>query len=82
LLGISKKQKSKYHTINDLRAGWKKKTLGNMLMCIQEAWEIDPIVEANFKLFLENRNLLVHGITTHERFDIQSRWGNENFCHS
>jgi hypothetical protein len=28
LLGISKEQKRKYHTINDLRAGWKKKNFG------------------------------------------------------
>jgi hypothetical protein len=74
LLGISKKQKEKYLTINDLREGWKKKTLGNMLQCIQEAWEIEPLVKANFELFLQIRNLLVHGITTDERFDIRTRW--------
>ena len=37
LLGIFKKQKEKYQTINDLRAGWKKKTFGNMLQSIEEA---------------------------------------------
>lgn len=75
LLGISKKQKSKYVTINDLRAGWKKKTLGDMLRSIEEAWEIDPMVKANFELFLENRNMLIHGITTSERFDMRTSWG-------
>jgi hypothetical protein len=75
LLGISKKQKGKFNTINDLRDGWKKKTLGNMLQSMQEAWEIDPTIKANLELFLENRNLLVHGITTSERYDIRTRWG-------
>jgi hypothetical protein len=75
LLGISKKQKAKYETLNDLRAGWSKKTLGAMLRCIQEAWEIEPTVKEGLELFLEWRNLLVHGITMHERFNIRTRWG-------
>lgn len=75
LLGISRKQKSQYTTIDDLRNGWKKKTLGNMLRCIEEAWEIEPLVKANFQLFLANRNALVHGLTTSEKFDIRTRWG-------
>jgi len=75
LLGISEKQKKKYKTINDLRAGWKKKTLGNMLQSIEEAWEIDPIVKASFELFLNNRNTLIHGIATSEQYDIRTLWG-------
>lgn len=75
LLGISKKQKAKYNTINDLRAGWKKKTFGNMLLCIEEAWEIEPTVKAGLELFVECRNRLVHGLTTNERFDIRTDWG-------
>jgi hypothetical protein len=75
LLGVSKKQKSQFKTFNDLRVGWKKKTLGNMLQCMQEAWEIHPLVKASFELFLEQRNKLIHGITTEERFDIRTTWG-------
>lgn len=75
LLGISEKQKAKYQTLNDLREGWRKKTLGNMLRCIEEAWEIEPTLKAGLELFLSSRNLLVHGITTHERYDIRTRWG-------
>jgi hypothetical protein len=75
LLGISKKQKSQYSTINDLKEGWKKKTLGNMLRCMEEAWEIQPMVRANFELFLANRNALIHGLTTSEQFDIRTHWG-------
>ena len=75
LFGISRKQKRKYVTIDDLRAGWKKKTLGNMLECIQEAWEINPIVKANFELFLSNTNKLIHGLTTDEQYDIRTLWG-------
>ena len=47
LLGISKKQKQKYETINDLREGWKRKTLGAMLKCIEQAWEIEPLLKTN-----------------------------------
>ena len=75
LFGISKKQKQKYSTINDLKMGWKKKTLGNMLATIEEAWEINPIVKENLELFLRNRNLLIHGLTTDDRYDIRTRWG-------
>jgi hypothetical protein len=75
LLGISKKQKGQYATINDLKTGWKKKTLGGMLRCIEEAWEIEPLVKANFELFLKNRNALIHGLTTSEQFDIRTYWG-------
>jgi hypothetical protein len=75
LPGISKKQKSKYQTMKELKAGWKKKTFGNMLKSIEEAWEIDPTVRAGFELFLDMRNRLIHGITTDERFDIRTEWG-------
>lgn len=75
LLGISKRQKNKYKTIKELKSGWKKKTFGNMLSCIEEAWEIHPHVKTNFQLFLQMRNRLVHGITVSERYDIRTSWG-------
>jgi hypothetical protein len=77
LLGISKRQKRKYETLNDLKNGWKKKTLGDMLKSIEEAWKIEPVLKANFQLFLAHRNLLIHGITMEERFDIRTHWGRE-----
>jgi hypothetical protein len=75
ILGLSKVQKEKYETINDLRDGWRKKTLGNMLKSIEEAWEIEPVLRENLRVFLANRNRLIHGITTEERFDIRTLWG-------
>lgn len=77
LLGISKKQKHKYKTIKDLIDGWKKKTFGNMLHSINEAYEIEPIVQATFNLFLDMRNQLVHGITTSEKYNIETSWGQD-----
>lgn len=77
LLGISKRQKKKYKTLSDLKTGWKTKTLGNMLTSIEEAWEIEPTLKANLDLFLAHRNLLIHGITTEERFDVRTHWGRE-----
>ena len=35
-----------------------------LLRAIEEAWEIEPTVKASFDLFLIQRNLLIHGITT------------------
>ena len=77
LLGVSKIQKQKYKTLNDLRDGWKRKTLGNMFKSIEEAWEIESTLKANLELFLINRNRLIHGITTDEQFDIRTHWGRE-----
>lgn len=75
LLGISKKQKAKHATVNDITKAWRKKTFGDMLRCIEEAWEIEPVLKANLDLFRTNRNLLIHRITTDERFDIRTSWG-------
>jgi hypothetical protein len=48
-----------------------------MLKCIEEAWKIEPLLKANFELFLVNRNHLIHGITMGEQFDIRTHWGQE-----
>jgi hypothetical protein len=77
LLGVSKKQKIKYRTLDDLRRGWQRKTLGNMLQSIEEAWEIEPTLKAGLDLFLASRNRLVHGITTDERYDVRTYWGQQ-----
>lgn len=52
-----------------------KKTLGNMILCVKEAWDIDPVLEAGIEMFREMRNLLIHEATTHEKYDIQTEWG-------
>jgi hypothetical protein len=44
---------------------------------MEEAWEIEPTLKAGLELFLANRNLLIHGITTDDRFDIRTHWGRE-----
>jgi hypothetical protein len=75
LLGASKKQKKRYETIDDLRNGWRKKTFGDMLKSIEEAWVIHPLVKASFELFLEHRNLLIHRIATSDQYDIRTIWG-------
>jgi len=77
LLGISKKQKRKYTTISDLIDGWKSKTLGKLLRSIDEAYEIEPLVRESFNLFLDMRNQLIHGITTSDKYDIETSWGED-----
>lgn len=74
---FSEREKYKNDTINDVRKRWKKKTFGGMLRSIEDGWEIDPLVKANFELFRQQRNLLIHGITTHEEYDINTQWGQD-----
>jgi hypothetical protein len=64
-------------TISELIQRWKRKTFGQMLRVIDEAYEIEATVRASFQLFLEMRNHLVHGLTTDERFNIHSAWGQD-----
>jgi hypothetical protein len=75
VLGISERQKRRYKTIDDLREGWKKKTLGSLLAAIDEAYEIQPLVRASFQLFLQMRNQLIHGLIKSDRYDIDTDWG-------
>jgi hypothetical protein len=46
-----------------------------MLQSIEEAWEIHPLVKASFELFLQNRNVLIHGLATSDQYDIRTIWG-------
>lgn len=75
ILGISDRQKKKYATLNDLKSGWRKKTLGNMILCIKEAWDIDPTLDAGIEMFREMRNMLIHEVTTHTKYDTNTEWG-------
>lgn len=75
VFAVSEKQKKKYKTFNDFFKGWEKKTLGGLFSAMQEAFDIDPEVKMALDLFLDMRNTLVHGITTTERYDINTDWG-------
>lgn len=46
-----------------------------MIASIKEAWEIDPVLNDGLQLFLDMRNQLVHGLTTSDRCDIKTDWG-------
>jgi len=78
LLGISKEAEEQYTTINDLRDGWKKKTLGNMLRCIERLGNRTS-GQANFFNSSYEQERAVHGLTTNEQFDIRRGGGNSNF---
>ncbi|WP_262696459.1 hypothetical protein [Kordiimonas aquimaris] len=75
ILGLSPKQKKKHKTLGELTNAWKKKTLGNLIKSIEEAWVIEPNFKENLDQFVKNRNQLIHGITVDERFDIRTNWG-------
>jgi hypothetical protein len=62
-------------TIGESIDRWNRKTLGQMLKTIDEGFEIHPKLQEGFRLFLEMRNRLVHGITTSEQFNIRTGWG-------
>lgn len=74
---IAESERRKNQTIGELIKSWKRKTLGQMLRTIESNWDIDPTVHASLQLFLEMRNQLVHGLTTSERYDIRTSWGQD-----
>jgi hypothetical protein len=77
ILGFSEKQKRKYKTINELTDAWKKKTIGSLLLCIEEAYDIEPTIHASFKVFLSMRNTLIYDIAVCSKYDINTSWGRE-----
>ncbi len=77
ILAVSAKDKSKYKTINDLTNGWQRKTLGQLVRSIEESYQLDAEFKGALDWFLEARNKLVHGLTTHPQYDIQSTWGQD-----
>lgn len=77
ILAVSTKDKAKYETINDLTRAWKRKTLGQLVCTIEESYELEPTFKASLERFLENRNQLVHGLTTHPQYDIETAWGQD-----
>lgn len=63
-------------TIDDVKEFWKEKcTFGRLLRIIEERYTIQEDTHNALKLFLYQRNKLVHGLTTDERFDIHTLWG-------
>jgi hypothetical protein len=53
-----------------------------MLKSIEEGFEIHPALHAGYRLFLEMRNKLVHGLTTSDQFNIRTAWGqSELICY-
>lgn len=75
VFGVSEKQKKKYETLNDFFKGWEKKTLGGLFSAMQEAFDIEIETKMALDLFLDMRNTLVHGITTTNRYNINTDWG-------
>ena len=77
ILSVSAKEKTRYKTINDLAHAWKKKTLGQLIRTIEESYELEPTFKVALEWFLAKRNQLVHGLTTHEQYDIDTDWGQD-----
>ena len=74
---IAESERRKNQTISELIDSWKRKTLGQMLHVIEQSWTIEPTVHASLRLFLKMRNELIHGLTTSERYDIHTSWGQD-----
>ena len=75
VFSISEKQRKQYATFNDFFKGWSKKTLGGLFTAIQESFEIESETKMAMDLFLQMRNELIHGITTTQRYNINTDWG-------
>lgn len=77
LAAMSPTERKRNLTISETAASWKRKTLGQMIRLIEEGYEIEPIVHDSLRLFLNMRNELVHGLTTSDRYNIHTRWGQD-----
>lgn len=75
VFSVSEKQSNRYQTINDFFAGWSKKTLGQLFRAIQDSFEIEAETKIAMDLFRDMRNEFAHGITTTQRYDINTDWG-------
>lgn len=77
LAAMSPTERKRKLTINETVTSWKRKTLGQMIRLIEEGYEIEPIVHESLRFFLHMRNELVHGLTTSDRYNIHTRWGQD-----
>lgn len=77
ILAVSAKEKTRYKTIDDLTRVWKRKTFGQLVRTIEESYELEATFKAALEWFLEKRNHLVHGLTTHDQYDIETAWGQD-----
>ena len=77
VLAVSSKEKSRHRTIDDLTKAWKRKTLGQLIRTIEESYELEATFKMALEWFLEKRNQLVHGLTTHPQYDIETPWGQD-----
>lgn len=77
LAAMSPSERKRNRTIQQTIEAWKKKTLGQMLTAIEEGYDIEPAVHAALRLFLGMRNQLIHGVTTSEKYDIHTSWGQD-----
>lgn len=75
IFGVPQKNKSAEKTLNDLRSEWKKLTFGQLVSLIKRDWDMLPEVSAALDIFRDHRNLFVHGVSTHPRYDLSTRWG-------
>lgn len=64
------------YTIGEAIKLWKEKfTFGRLIGLIKERHEFDETIDNALQLFLRQRNLIAHGLTKDERFDIDTEWG-------
>ena len=80
ILGVSDPEKHKYETIREMIESWERKTLGQQLRTIKHSWLIDPELDATLTVFLDMRNRLVHGLTTSDRYNFQTLWGQKEMA--
>jgi hypothetical protein len=77
ILAVGAKEKARYKTIDDLTRAWKRKTMGHLIRTIEESYDLEPTFKAALEWFLARRNQLVHGLTTHPQYEIETAWGQD-----
>lgn len=75
IFGIGVERFSKY-SIWKMTKFWKDKlTFGRLINLMEENFVINEDIRNSLQLFLTQRNKIAHGLTTDERYNIETLWG-------
>jgi len=75
IFGVGVERFSKYSILEMMKL-WKEKfTFGKLLNLMEENFVINNDIKNSLQLFLTQRNKIAHGLTTDERYDINTIWG-------
>jgi hypothetical protein len=77
LLGLTSKQRTKHHTVDEMWAARDRMTFGQLVLLFKEDWRLDPDFERQLDWFVNERNTIIHRITAMDEFDVNTAEGRQ-----